>query len=59
MTKAIRSQQASLQKNVVKGTCTKVHYLIADKVNIIAHFKAMCNDETSKEKDIFNMELIS
>ena len=30
LTKAIRSQQASLQKHVVKtGTCTKVNYLIA------------------------------
>ena len=33
MTKAIRSQQASLQKHVVKtGTCTKVSYLIAEKL---------------------------
>ena len=32
-TKAIRSQQASLQKHVVKtGTCTKVSYLIAEKL---------------------------
>ncbi|XP_066945264.1 general transcription factor II-I repeat domain-containing protein 2A-like [Macrobrachium rosenbergii] len=33
LTKAIRSQQASLQKHVVKtGTCTKVSYLIAEKL---------------------------
>ena len=33
MTKASRSQQASLQKHVVKtGTCTKVSYLIAEKL---------------------------
>ena len=33
MTKAIRSQQASLQKHVVKtGTCTKVGYLVAEKL---------------------------
>ena len=33
LTKAIRSQKASLQKHVVKtGTCTKVSYLIAEKL---------------------------
>ena len=33
MTKAIRSQHASLQKHVAKtGTCTKVSYLIAEKL---------------------------
>ena len=33
LTKAIRSQQSSLQKHVVKtGTCTKVSYLIAEKL---------------------------
>ena len=33
MTKAVRSQQASLQKHVVKtGTCTKVSYLVAEKL---------------------------
>ena len=33
MTKASRSQQASLQKHVViTGTCTKVSYLIAEKL---------------------------
>ena len=33
LTKAIRSQQASLQKHVVKtGTCTKISYLIAEKL---------------------------
>ena len=33
LTKAIRSQQASLHKHVVKtGTCTKVSYLIAEKL---------------------------
>ena len=33
LTKAIRSKQASLQKHVVKtGTCTKVSYLIAEKL---------------------------
>ena len=33
LTKAIRSQQASLQKHAVKtGTCTKVGYLTAEKL---------------------------
>ena len=33
MTEAIRSQQTSLQKHVVKsGTCTKVSYLITEKL---------------------------
>ena len=33
LTKAIRSQRASLQKHVVKtGTCTKVSYLIGEKL---------------------------
>ena len=33
LTKAIRSQQASFQKHVVKtGTCTNVSYLIAEKL---------------------------
>ena len=33
LTKAIRSQQASLQKHFVRtGTCTKVSYLITEKL---------------------------
>ena len=48
LTKAIRSQQASLQKHVVKtGTCTKVSYLIAEK--LAKKGKPLVDGELKKE----------
>ena len=49
LTKAIRSQQASLQKHLVKtGTCAKVSYLIAEK--LAKKGKPLVDGELIKER---------
>ena len=53
LTKAIRSQQASLEKHAVKtGTCTKVSYLIAEK--LAKKGKSLVDGELIKECIVFN-----
>ena len=52
LTKAIRSQQASLQKHVIKtGTCTKVSYLTAEK--LAKKGKSLVDGELIKECIVF------